>query len=282
MQISAIMSVRGNEVKPLQLEASVDGPPLPSPRSVPLTNTDTHTGTNTPLYHSAIFPAPSCFSECTLTDIKTLMHTHEKKKQLFSDLFSMYKSQIVREMVSLGALGSHTSRPAKQENANGGFYLSFLRWSLCVCRYFHFICTHTHYESHWEQTNGYSTAEVLSVGDSLAFIWITWQPIWIAQGHSFLRRDLAIQIPTQCCNSFSSGSEEACQSQNGIIKRAPGQKIMLYRQNVKIWKRPAWLLFQPEQTCSWKGAKAPNVFMFVCFSGFYSAVMCSLFLSTFN
>lgn len=143
MQISAILSVRGNEVKPLQLEASVDGPPLPSPRSVPLTNTDTHTGTNTPLYHSAIFPAPSCFSECTLTDIKTLMHTHEKKKQLFSDLFSMYKSQIVREMVSLGALGSHTSRPAKQENANGGFYLSFLRWSLCVCRYFHFICTHT-------------------------------------------------------------------------------------------------------------------------------------------
>lgn len=115
----------------------------------------------------------------------------------------------------------------------GGCYFAFLWSTLCVFR--HFPChLGTLYVSPWVQTNSYNSVEVLSVTDSL--VWITRPPFWIAQGHSFLRSDLAIHIPTQCCNSFSSDWKRACQSRAGIIMRAPAQKIILYRQNVKIWK----------------------------------------------
>lgn len=45
-----------------------------------------------------------------------------------------------------------------------------------------------------------------------------------------------IHIPTQCCNSFRSDSERACQNWTGIIRKAPVQKIMLCTQNVKFLK----------------------------------------------
>lgn len=159
-------------------------------------------------------------------------HTRENSSfQIFSACIKTY----CRRNVFIGTLGSHTSTPAEGGGIGGigGCYFDFLWSTLCVFR--HFPChLGTLYVSPWVQTNSYNSVEVLSVTDSL--VWITRPPFWIAQGHSFLRSDLAIHIPTQCCNSFSSDWKRACQSRAGIIMRAPAQKIILYRQNVKIWK----------------------------------------------
>lgn len=144
-------------------------------------------------------------------------------------------------MFSLSLL-DHTDRiqPNRKISVFYFFLFFFLGMSLCVCVCFQIfprlLCTH--YESSWVENQQLEQhVEVLSVSDSLACHHMNHMtnPIWIAQGHSFLRSDLAIQISTQCCNSFSSDSWRACQSRAGIIQRAPVQKIMLYRQNVKIW-----------------------------------------------
>lgn len=136
-------------------------------------------------------------------------------------------------MFSLGLL-DHTDLI----QPNGKMRIVFLFFFLLVECFQIFPChLCTHYESSWVRTNSYNSVLRcwVSVTHSLAIVWITWLPIWIAQGHSFLRSDLAIQIPTQCCNSFSSDLERACQRRIGIIQSEPVQKIMLYRQNVKIW-----------------------------------------------
>lgn len=240
MQISAIKSVQGNEVKPLQPKASVDGPlSLPLSLSAPLSLSFCRTNIEANWHkHTALpFSNISClllflwmhFNRYENPHTHMHFNAHTQGNSSFQ-IFSAYTKKYCQGNVFIKVFGSHRSYPARKKNCV--FIILSCGW-VYVFRYFHTICVHTMNQLQYKLT---VLRCWVSVTHSFAIIRITWLPIWIAQGHSFLRRDLAIQIPTQCCNSFSSDSERACQSRTGIIRKAPVQKIMLYTQNVKLLK----------------------------------------------
>lgn len=132
------------------------------------------------LYHSAIFPAPSCFSEYTLTDMKlSHRHAHQSapaniREQLFSDVFT---KTFCSRNVFIRTLGSHRPQPAKRQK----FVLLFFSLEVefvCLQRFPCHLCTHYTYvcvvsPRVWNDSyNNVSRCRV-SVTHSLAIVWIT-------------------------------------------------------------------------------------------------------------
>lgn len=120
MQISAIKSVQGNEVKPLQPKASVDGPlSLSSPFSVPLslTNIEANWHKHTALPFSNI----SCLLLFLWMHFNRYKNPHTHALQCTDthtgkQLFSAYTKKCCQRNVFIMTLGSHRSYPAKKKH----------------------------------------------------------------------------------------------------------------------------------------------------------------------
>lgn len=129
--------------------------------------------------------------------------------------FSAHTKTFCSRNVFIRTLGSHRSHPAKREKST---FISLLRASLCVFRHLLVICVHIMIHLERKPT-------VTTTCRGVECQWLTRQPsfqsrgaIRIAQGHSFLRSDLVIQIPTQCFNWFSSDLERAREAKLALFR----------------------------------------------------------------
>lgn len=130
--------------------------------------------------------------------------------------FSVHTKTFCSRNVFIRTLGSHGSHPAKLEKNSA--FISLLWASLCVFRHLLVICVHIMIHLERKPT-------VPTMCRGVECQWLTRQPsfhsrgaIRIAQGHSFLRSDLVIQIPTQCFNWFSSDLEQACKAKLALFR----------------------------------------------------------------